>query len=477
MLISFVCINCNRKELPQLLMPHKQFIEHITSDRGSFYYVHNNKKRSPQRSDAIGIFDSGIGGLTVFDAVITSDFFNSINENKPDGLNDFQNEQFLYLADQANMPYSNYVEEGKQELLVEHILKDALFLLNNKYHMSARSPEIAKDKPDIKVLVIGCNTATAYGKKHIEEMLKLIDADIKVIGVIDAGCKGALEVTGSDEDAVVAIFATPATVSSLAYVNTLKDLAGSRTGKITIIQQGGKGLHESIDNKPEFINTGITGIYNTYQGPSLWDRNYRIEKSLLPYYNFDTTANRILFNKQSLIESDTILLNSVENYARYHIVSLVEQLKEKGNSVPLKAIILGCTHYPLVTDKISEILSELKLTERYGSLIADTVHIIDPALNTARELYRHLKERDLFNEADSARLRSSRFFVSVPNIFEPTVKTEGDMRFNYDYQYKIRNINELKDFTMIVPLSEELISEEQLNLIQQRLPYTYKLLN
>ncbi len=475
--IALVCSSCQQKEMPELLVPHQKFIEHITEDSGSFYFVDENRISDPGRGDAIGVFDSGIGGLTVFDAIINADFFNLVHENKPDGLNDFHHEQFLYLADQANMPYSNYVESGKRELLVEHILKDALFLLNNKYHLSAGSPERADDKPDIKALVIACNTATAYGKSHVETLCNYLGAGIKVIGVIDAGCKGVLEVLNQEEDATVAIFTTPATVSSEAYVKTLNGMAGNRKGKINIVQQGGKGLHESIDNKPEFIRKNFVSPYKEYQGPTLRDEKYKIEKELLPHYNFNSSGSAILYNGSGLEGSDTIQLNSVDNYTRFHIVSLMEKVKEQGDKIPLKAIILGCTHYPYVTEIIEEVLDELREKDRYAGLIGDSVYIIDPALNTARELYKHLYENNLLNSAGPGRLETSRFYISVPNKFESSVETEtGGERFKYDYQYFTRDINELKDYIQVVPLSREVISDEQLGLIQQRLPLTYDIL-
>ena len=54
---------------------------------------------------------------------------------------------------------------------------------------------------------------------------------------------------------------------------------------------------------------------------------------------------------------------------------------------------------------------------------------IDPALNTAKELYRYLAEQELFNDSQKERLNESRFFLTVPNVFEPDVKTGSDNRF------------------------------------------------
>ena len=73
-------------------------------------------------------------------------------------------------------------------------------------------------------------------------------------------------------------------------------------------------------------------------------------------------------------------------------------------------------------------------------------------------------------------MQKSRFFLTVPNPFEPEVERNQDGRFTYEYQYRKRTINQLKDFTLIVPFSRELISGEQMGMIQTRLPFTYELL-
>ena len=88
-----------------------------------------NKKGLP-----IGVFDSGTGGLTVLEAMLTLDAFNNVT-GKPgaDGKPDFDKEYFQYLADQANMPYGNYAAENKTDLLKEHVVKNMDFLYNNKY--------------------------------------------------------------------------------------------------------------------------------------------------------------------------------------------------------------------------------------------------------------------------------------------------------------------------------------------------------
>ena len=113
----------------------------------------------------IGVFDSGIGGLTVLEALLTlDDFHNDDLKPGPDGRRDFENERFVYLGDQANMPYGNYAKAGKTDLLRELILEDAIFLLGNRYHAAGT---IRHDKPPVKAIVIACNTATAYGLEDL----------------------------------------------------------------------------------------------------------------------------------------------------------------------------------------------------------------------------------------------------------------------------------------------------------------------
>ena len=87
----------------------------------------------------IGVFDSGIGGLTVLEALLTADFFNNDTlQTGADGRPDFAGEHFLYLGDQANMPYGNYAAVGREDYLRELILKDAVFLLGKRTMCAAR---------------------------------------------------------------------------------------------------------------------------------------------------------------------------------------------------------------------------------------------------------------------------------------------------------------------------------------------------
>ncbi|EIM72861.1 Asp/Glu/hydantoin racemase [Nitritalea halalkaliphila LW7] len=230
------------------------------------FYLDTKSYRLDPRQ-AIGVFDSGTGGLTILDTILEFDGFqNADGSPGADGLPDFEREAFIYLADQANMPYGNYASEGKSELLLEHILKDAHFLLGSSY--VDEQGQLQQDKPAIKALVVACNTATAYGKEALMTFMERAQLPVHVIGVIDAGVRGALAHLDPTEDASVGVFATVGTVKSKGYANTLQaqwqELGA--TGTLQVFNQGGLGVAEAVDGESEYIAPGrkapvrITGV-------------------------------------------------------------------------------------------------------------------------------------------------------------------------------------------------------------------------
>ena len=98
----------------------------------------------------IGVFDSGIGGLTVLEALLTLDaFHNDTLQPGADGVADFAQERFIYFGDQANMPYGNYSAVQRTDYLRELIVKDAIFLLGRRFWPAAgKDPQFSK--PPVK---------------------------------------------------------------------------------------------------------------------------------------------------------------------------------------------------------------------------------------------------------------------------------------------------------------------------------------
>ena len=447
-----------------------------------FYYVDFKKYPTHDKTLPVGVFDSGTGGLTVLNAIVNFDrFANQTNTNTPDGKPDFANEKFVYLADQANMPYGNYAAVGKADLLEENIFKDVQFLLGNKYYQTAQSTGFQVDKQQVKVLVIACNTATAFGQAKIEAFLKAAPLPIKVIGVIDAGAQGALQTFAKDENGSIGIFATAATVTSQGYERAIKKFQQEQnyTGDIQFFGQGGVGLAEAIDEDPNYINRTAAAPRPDYRGPNVTGANLVIERQLFKIYNFNFKGQQMLCDAAKIDDCGQLQINSAENYVRFHLVTLLEKMRQTPNARPLKTLILGCTHYPYMAQSIEQVLAELRnYTEnnqpRYRHLLAEKVTLIDPAINTAKELHDYLYSSQTFNpSADMA--TQSEFYISVPNVLNANIKTEADGRFTYDYKYG-RTAGQLQEYIKVVPFSTANIPADVRDRLRKQIPNTFELI-
>lgn len=453
----------------------------ILEDENSFYHIDFETYPAMDKSLPIGVFDSGTGGLTVLDALVNFDGHNnSTNEVGGDAIPDFISEKFIYLADQANMPYGNYSSENKTELLVEHILKDMQFMLSDKYYRDANDGQYQQDKQHVKSLVIACNTATAYGSEFIMEFIEKTGIELKVIGVIDAGARSTLSKFEKDENGSIGVMATVGTIASKGYENTIlrvKDELGY-TGNIQIFNQGGHGIAEAVDEEPDFINKNYKEPRDDYRGPSLDDPNFKIDKTLMDIYNFDFDHGKMLCDSENTDDCQVLQINDSGNYVRYHVVSLLEQIRKADNPQPLKAIVLGCTHYPYLTKEINEVLDELYNYKKDGNYIyrdhmVEKIAIVDPAVNVAEELYVYMKEKNLFNP--SGNIMDSEFFISVPNLTNENVELDENGRFPYNYKYG-RTEGEIQEYVKMVPFSKDNISEETLDRFKSSIPETYKLI-
>ena len=132
------------------------------------------------RTNPVGIFDSGIGGLTVVRAVSRI----------------MPNENIVYFGDTARVPYG-----GKSnDTVIEYTLQAANFLL----------------RKNIKLLIVACNTASSVALKDLKRFLT-----IPVIGMIEPGAKMALQ---ESKRGVIGVIGTRATINNKAYSNELKKL-------------------------------------------------------------------------------------------------------------------------------------------------------------------------------------------------------------------------------------------------------------
>ena len=128
---------------------------------------------------AIGVFDSGMGGLTVLRALRHS----------------LPHENFIYLGDTARLPYGT----KSPDTIKQYAIQMARLLVARQ----------------IKALVIACNTATTAALSYLRTMLP----DLPVLGVVLAGTSAALAATRNQQ---IAVWATEATIASGAYQDLIK---------------------------------------------------------------------------------------------------------------------------------------------------------------------------------------------------------------------------------------------------------------
>jgi len=471
--ITILVISCSNDD--------KDIVESILGDKKSYYYIDFKSYPANDRTLPIGVFDSGTGGLTVLKAILDHDQNQNGSHNTgSDGTRDFINESFIYFGDLANMPYGNYAGEENIDLLKEHVIKDAQFLLGHKYYADDEDNTANTDKQPVKAIVIGCNTATAYGRTHLEEFLSRAGIGLKVIGVIDAGVEGALDCLATNEDAVIGVMATAGTVASKGYGNAIVDLKNKEnyTGNIEVFSQGGIGIAEAVDGDADYYQKNAVAPFENYKGPGL-SGDMAIDKSLLAAYNFDFSEGRMLCDNDIVDECTIMQINDAENYVRYHLVCLMEQIRRSNTKNKLKVIILGCTHYPYLSGEIKMVLSELYNLKTaddkflYREFMVQDIKLIDPAVNTAKELYEHLDQHSFFNPDGD--IKKSEFYISIPNKDNLNVVLDQAGRFPYDYKYG-RTAGEIQEYVKVVPFSRKNLSNDVITRIKDQMPYIYMLI-
>jgi glutamate racemase len=138
-----------------------------------------SKIQNPKSEWPIGVFDSGVGGLTVFRA---------LERRLP-------NESLIYLGDTARIPYGTRSPATVQR----YALEDAAFIQSK----------------NVKAIVVACNTASALAADLLSR-----ECSVPVVGVIKPGARRAVTLTRSG---YVGVIATEATVASGAYEQAMLD--------------------------------------------------------------------------------------------------------------------------------------------------------------------------------------------------------------------------------------------------------------
>ena len=235
------------------------------------------RQQSEIQNQPIGIFDSGVGGLTVYRA---------LHERLP-------NERFVYLGDTARVPYGT-----KSLATVER------YAIENSLFLASRG---------IKILVVACNTASALALPKIREKI-----GIEVIGVIGPGARRAVEITKEKSVPKIGVIATEATIASFAYADAIM----RATDKAQIFQKA----------CPLFV---------------------------------------------PLAEEDWTNESETRSIAKKYLQTI--------NRAKVDALVLGCTHYPILREVIQK-------------TVGAKVTLIDSGEATAEEVKRLLEDKNLKNE-------------------------------------------------------------------------------
>ena len=454
-LAALLCPSCSRPEnIRDAMLNHKN----------SFYYVDFRNYPSDDTSLPVGVFDSGTGGLSVLEDIV-----------KHEGL---AGESYIYMGDLANMPYGSYSLENNTDLLIEHVMKDVQFLLGNNYYQSGDDTSPESDKKPVKAIVIACNTATAYAIDSVKRFLDEAGSDIGVIGVIDAGARGAFGNFTPGENGSIAVMATDGTVKSGVYPEAIK-LVNREDGQeevITVFQQAGIGIAEAIDGSPDAIDLRNTAPRSDYKGPTeSASGDMKIDMDIWERYDFDIDNGAMLFDGDSLDPSN-LQINSIENYIAFHVVSLMEKIRKTGGALPLNSVVLACTHYPFFTETFRNEFNRLRDYREngeyiYRSLIAEDLILVNPAAEVADQLYELLASRQLLNGGTGT---GSEFYISVPNLSNKNAKLRDDGSFTYEYKYG-RKAGNIQEYVKVVPFSRTSIPEDVLKRLSLQIPGVWSL--
>lgn len=177
----------------------------------------------------IGLFDSGIGGISVLSELIKI----------------LPNEDFIYYGDSINSPYG----DKNCDEIITFSIKIVDFLINN----------------NCKIIVIACNTATAAAIEIIKKQFQ-----VPIIGVINNGVKSAIKQTKSNN---ISVIGTTFTINSKIYIKEFNKVNNnliihqiSCPKLCPMIENGWEGyedrldiLKKYLDNIPENVDTLLLG--------------------------------------------------------------------------------------------------------------------------------------------------------------------------------------------------------------------------
>ncbi len=234
----------------------------------------------------IGIFDSGLGGLTVMKEMMARLPF----------------ENMVYFGDTARIPYGT----RSPEIVTKYSMQCVRFLMTQ----------------NVKIVVIACNTASSASLETLRNSF-----DIPIVGVVKPGAKMAVEATANKR---VGIIGTDATIKSKAYNGAI----------------------------------------------AAFDGDIEVFEAACPLF--------VPLVEQGWCDNEIAYLTAVE---------YLYKLRDKF----IDTLVLGCTHYPLMTNVI-------------GKVMGKEVTLVNPAFGAALRVEHMLENKGMNNSG--AKEPSYRFFVS-----------------------------------------------------------------
>lgn len=241
-----------------------------------------------KKSAPIGVFDSGVGGLTVVRETVRQ----------------LPNENIVYFGDTARVPYGS-----KSKNTIIRFSEQIIRFLKTK---------------QVKAIVIACNTASALALDAVRD-----EFDVPILGVVIPGARAAVEATINGK---VGVVGTEATVQSGMYTKVIQEMKP----EIEVIEKA----------CPLFVPLVEEGF-----------KEHHVTQEVIDYY--------------------------------------LDSMKKTD----IDAMILGCTHYPLLRSKIRAYMGE-------------KIQIVNPAYETAMDLRKLLIEKDMENDGTSTAISRYEFFVS-----------------------------------------------------------------
>ncbi|MCR5627542.1 MAG: glutamate racemase [Lachnospiraceae bacterium] len=261
------------------------------------------------REKPIGVFDSGVGGLTVFREL----------------MNELPKERLIYFGDTARVPYGSKSKETvtKYSRQIVHFLEEQ----------------------DVKAIVIACNTASAMALDEIEK-----EIDIPLIGVVRPGAMAAVNATKVGR---IGVIGTEATISSEIYSNFIHSIKEDAKviGKscplfVPLVEEGlwEDPVTEEIARRylTELIDTGIDSlILGCTHYPLIKRTIGRVMGDEVTLVNpaYETAREcRHLLEEKGLLNPNSVKLS--ENAYTFYVSDEADKFRHFANSI-LPLGILG----------------------------------------------------------------------------------------------------------------------------------------